>query len=80
MGRSMIPGRTRYYHKDNLIGVQFGLRLPVIYLILPISYNVVSTLIKNTILIGYFAKITPIIVILACIFSRVIFVTNSATS
>jgi len=40
----------------------------------------VSTLIKNTVLIGYFAKIPQLIGILACVFSRVIFVTISATT
>jgi len=39
-----------------------------------------STLIKNTVLIGYFDKIPLIIWILACVLSRVIFVTVSPTS
>jgi hypothetical protein len=52
--------------------------LPLSDPVLGISHYVVSTLIKNIVLIGYFAKILLKTGILAYGFSRVIFVTVSA--
>jgi hypothetical protein len=57
MGRSRILGGTRNYQKDDLFQARYGLRLPVSDPVLVIYEWVVSTLIKNTVLIGYFAKI-----------------------
>ena len=66
--------------KDDLFGGRYELRLPVSDPIWGIKKGLVSTLIKNTVLIGYFAKISLYIGILACVFSSVIFITVSATS
>jgi hypothetical protein len=66
--------------KDDLFGAQFGLRLARSDPIFGDLKVVVSTLTKNTVLIGYFGKIANLIGILACVFSRVIFPTISATS
>jgi hypothetical protein len=62
------------YQKDALIGAQFGLRLSFSDPSVGIYEWMVSTVIKNTVLFGYFAKIPPIIGILTCVFSSVIFV------
>jgi len=54
--------------------------LPAFDPVLAIKRYVVSTPIKNTVIIGYFAKIPLIIGILACVFSSVIFSAIFATS